>query len=235
MAPILSGFLLEAGLREWISLVSAVCFVAAIIFTQQIEVSSQKLISFSASWRFFRRHFLSLQRRGGFLADAVQTGTLLYVWPIFFHFVVGSFTLMGIFVSAAAVAEMISTQFFGRFVDRKSPQRSLRWAAVARAFDIGIRGGLLWVPHVAMVAVVQGVSGILGPLFNIAFYTRVSEMAEKDSSKSLTFYVTREWSLAVGRTLVLLFSAFLVWMGGAEMLVVSLFLAAVFSAWFRRF
>jgi hypothetical protein len=103
-----------------------------------------------------------------------------------------------------------------------------------RFFDLGIRGLLFWWPTAMMAGIASFFAGFLGPVFNISYYTRLIELAEKNPKHEWDFFIVREWILSGMRGLTYFFAGISVLYFGVKSLVVFLFIAALASFGLRK-
>ena len=169
------------------------------------------------------------------MADGLQTGVMWIVWPIFFKFVLGKFSLMGIIISITAGFEIVSSKVFGRLTDKKSSRKILNFGLWARMVDLGMRSLYMKFQHPFFVGAMQIGTGILGPMFNIPFYTRLCEIAERNEDHLLEFFIIREWILGFSRMIVLGVAGVVVYFFGEVSLGWFLLAAGLSSVAFRRF
>ncbi len=234
LAPLISGFLLDKNLDAWVSLVATVSFGSAIYFSRKLEFPKCKLENFAGIWKFFKTKFYRKSIFWMSLIDGLTGGTLMFIWPIFFKSVLVGFTQMGGLVSFTAITEIISAKFFGRVIDKKSAQKTLRYSAIVRFFDLGIRGLLFWFPTALMAGIASFFAGFLGPVFNISFYTRIIEIAEENPKQEFEFFIAREWILSIARIFTYSFASFLAFTFGVKSFAILLFIAALASFSLRR-
>ncbi len=229
LAPTISGFLLQNNLEKWILGVAIICFGIGLFFLQKVKTPSYKILNFKSIWQFFSRDFVKKKIGKLTFIEGIQSGTLLTVWPIFFKSVLASFTQMGLLVSLSGIVEMISAKFSGKIVDKKSAKKSLKFSAIIRFFDLGIRGIIYFWPTAIMAGIASFFAGFLGPVFNISYRSRIMEIAEKNKKREWEFFIVREWVLSGMRGMIYIFAGFLVFFGGIKSLVLIIFLAAIAS------
>ncbi len=234
VAPLISGFLLQNDLEIWISLVAGISFGSAIFFAGKLAVPKLKLSNWNNLWDFFSRDFIKSPMGKFCFIEGIQSGTLLTVWPVFFKSVLASFIQMGSFISFSAVVEMISAKISGKLIDQKSAKKTLQYSAIIRFFDLGIRGLLVFWPTAMMAGIASFFAGFLGPVFNISYYTRLIELAEKNPEHEWNFFIVREWILSGMRGLTYFFAGISVLYFGIKSLVVFLFIAALASFGLRK-
>jgi hypothetical protein len=235
VAPLLSGFLLDRGWDEWVIVVSVMMFILVIFSLRKVELPRQKLSKFPGQWEVFRDYVWKTPHRTGLISDGIQSGTLWILWPIFLGAALGSFTEMGIVVALAAIAEMASAKFSGKFTDRQSARKALNIGQWFRGFDIGFRGLLMFFPTLFVASIVTISAGILGPIFNISLYSRTCEIAEKAAPRELEWFISREWVLGIVRCVLLSCAAGAVFFWGEMILGWFLVFAAVVSVGFRKY
>lgn len=234
VAPTISGILLQNNLEIWILGVAAVCFGSALFFLQKVETPNYKLLSFSKIWRFFSRDFAWKTIGRLTFIEGLQSGVLLTVWPVFLKSVLVSFTQMGIFVSLTGMVEIISAKISGKLIDQKSAKKTLRYSAIVRFFDLGIRGLIFWWPTAMMAGIASFFAGFLGPVFNISYGSRMMEIAETHQKHEWEFFIVREWILNGMRGLTYIFAGFTVFYFGIKSLAVLIFIAAFASFGLRK-
>ena len=234
LAPLISGFLLDKNLDSWVSLVAALSFGCAIYFSQKLEFPKYKLENFAKIWKFFKKKFIGQKILHISLIDGIQGGVLWGIWPIFFKSALAGFTQMGFMVAFSAITEIISAKFFGKIIDKKSAKKTLRYSAIVRFFDLGIRGLLFWWPTAIMAGIASFFAGFLGPVFNISYYTRIIEIAEETPNKEFEFFITREWVLCFSRIFIYILAAILAFYFGEKSFVILLFVAAFASFGLRK-
>lgn len=235
IAPLLAGFFLDRGWDEGVLVLSMIMFLGAIIFMQKIELPQQKLSSFSKQWVVFRNHLWKTKHRSGVISKGIQSGTLLILWPLFLGVVLGSFTQMGIVVAFSAIAEVVSLKFSGKFIDKNSARKALDVGQWFRSLDIGIRSLLMLSPTLFMASVVTIGAGILGPVFNISYYSKTCEIAEKSAPQELEWFLAREWVLGMVRFVWMVVAAGAVYLWGDMILGWFLLAAAIASVGYRRY
>lgn len=235
IAPLLAGFFLDRGWDGGVLVLSMLMFAMAILFMRNVELPRQKLANFGSQWRMFRDNLWRTKHRNGVISEAIQSGTLWMLWPIFLGATLRSFTQMGIVVALAAVAEVASAKFFGAFTDKKSARKALDLGQWFRGLDIGIRSLLMFFPTLFMASLVTVGAGILGPIFNISLYSRTCEIAEKSAPRELEWFIAREWVLGSVRLVWMVVAALAVYFWGDMILGWVLIAAAVASVGYRRY
>ncbi len=235
IAPLVSGFLLDWG-KDWaVALISVVFFLLAMFSLQNIHLPKQKLSPFRASWKFFLKEIWYARCKWGLIVDGMQGEVLWIIWPLFLGVILGKFSLMGIVVAIAAVGEMVSSKIFGKMTDKLSATRMLRVGMITRFFDIGARALLIKFPTMLWAGIVSVNAGILGPIFNIPFYSRLCEIAENTEPKVLEFILGREWLINTTRVIWLTLAALAVHHWGDVALGWIIAVTAVLSIGYRRF
>ena len=235
IAPLLAGFFLDRGWDEGVLVLSMIMFFGAIILMQKIELPQQKLSKFPKQWAVFRDNLWETKHCSGVIAKGIQSGTLLILWPLFLGAVLESFTQMGIVVALSAIAEVVSLKFSGKFIDKKSARKALDVGQWFRSIDLGIRALLMMFPTLFMASVVTIGAGILGPVFNISFYGRTCEIAEKSAPRELEWFIAREWVLGIVRVLIMSLGVLAVYFWGEMILGWFLVVAAFVSMGFWRY
>lgn len=238
VAPIITGFLWEMGQQDWILLVAVLFFVSGMLCAQQLKIEHTSFVKFRAFSAFVRKDFLGSRYSLGFVMDSIPSVTLWMLWPVYFKFVLSSFSLMGIIVTIAAGVEVIVSKVFGRLTDKLSAQRMLKLGIWARAVDFWIRTLYLVFPTVYVVGGGQILAGILGPIFQIPLLTRMYDIIENYRDHLLEFFVAREVFLGFGRGVFMFLAGGLIYVYGVGaigflMLVAGLSLFAFWS-WTRE-
>jgi len=234
VAPVISGFLLQNNLEIWILGVAASCFGLAILFLEKLHTPNYKLPVFKKIWRFFSRDFLRQTIGRLTFIEGIQSGTLLTVWPVFLKSVLANFVQMGGLISLSAIVEIISAKISGRIIDKKSAKKTLKYSAIVRFFDLGIRGLIYFFPTALMAGIASFFAGFLGPVFNISYTSRMMELAETYQKNEWEFFIVREWILSGMRGLTYIFAGFLVLFWGVPSLVILIFIAALASFGLRK-
>ena len=234
LAPLISGFLLQNNLEIWILGITAFFFGSAIFFLEKVDTPNYKLPDFPKMWRFFSRDFARKTIGRLTFLEGIQSGTLLTVWPVFLKSVLVNFVQMGSLVSLSAIVEIISAKISGHLIDKKSAKKTLKYSAIARFFDLGIRGLIFFVPTPLMAGIASFFAGFLGPVFNISYSSRMMEIAETYKKREWEFFIVREWILSGMRGLTYLFAGFLVFFWGVKSLVILIFIAALASFGLRK-
>ena len=236
VAPLFSGFLLERNLDGWILSLSILFFVLSSFVARNLQVPKETLPKFSATWQCFRQNFFKVSQLG-FWTEAFQGGVLWVIWPLFLQSVLGDFSLMGMIVSISALMEVVSSRVWGSVTDKYSAKKMLKWGALARAFDIGSRSFLIFFPYSFLAGMLSLNAGLLGPVFQLPWYSRTCEIGEKmDAEKNTTlleFFVIREWMLGVGRSIIYFSAAGATYIWGISVLGWFLLFAGVMSVGFR--
>ena len=235
IAPLLAGFLLEKGWDRAVLGLSLTMFLLALLTLRNVKLPRQKLSRFKGMWSTFVFGILKTRHCAGVVVDGVQSGTLWIVWPIFLGVALGSFSQMGIVVAMAALAEVISAKFFGKFTDRKSARKALNLGQIFRVFDLGMRSMLMVFPTMLMAGIVTVSAGVLGPVFNISLYSRMCEIAEHSAPRELEWFIAREWVLGFVRTLLYVMAGMAVYLWGEMILGWFLLAAGLASFGFRRY
>ena len=234
VAPVITGFLLEANMEQYIIYVALAFFTVSLFFSQKIEKHPLKFVSFKEAWKIFYQDFFVTKKRGGFFADAIQTGSMMFIWPIFFKSVLGSFSLMGIIASISSLFEVIAAKFFGKLTDKWSAKKMLKIGVWARFFDIGHRILFIKFPHPIFVGGMNIFSGILGPVFQLPLNTRMYEVAEEHNNV-FSFIVMREVYLGIIRSIFVFAAAMVAMQFGVIYSGIFLFLAGASCLWLRKF
>jgi len=235
VAPLISGFLLDMG-KDWaVALLSVFFFLLAMVSLQNIHLPKQKMMPFGKAWKFFLKEIWKKSYRLGLLIDGIQGEVLWIIWPLFLGVVLGKFSLMGMVVAISAVGEMISAKVFGKLTDKHSAKKVLKIGMIARFFDIGLRALLIKFPTVLWAGIVSVNAGLLGPIFNISFYNRLCEIAEKTEPKVLEFVLAREWLINTVRVIWLTLAALAVLQWGEMALGWIIAVTALLSFGYRRF
>jgi len=235
VAPLLAGFFLDRGWDLGVLVISVTMFLFAILSLRNVELPRQKLSKFSKQWSVFRDDLWKTKHGLGIITEGIQGGTLWFLWPIFLGAALGSFTQMGFVVALAAIAELVSSKFFGKFTDQRSARKVLNLGQWFRSLDIGFRGLLMFFPSLFVASAVTVSAGFLGPIFNISFYSRTCEIAEKSAPRELEWFIAREWVLGTVRFIWMMIAAVAVYFWGEMVLGWFLIAAAVASVGFRRY
>ena len=173
--------------------------------------------------------------RNGFLADGILSGFFWLCWPLYFKFVLGKFSLMGIFTSLGAFFEIFSAKYVGKLTDKYSAQKVLRIGVWMKFVQIGILVSFMWFPSLTWIGVGMVLATVMWPLFDVPFYTRLCERAEEDKSKLFEFFVVREVILGFVRSMVLLGAAGAVYEFGEKALGFIMIVVAFAIFGFRKF
>jgi MFS family permease len=203
IAPLITGFLFQVELEKFVGIFAGIFFLFAIYFGQKIQIEDYNLANYRNFGKFFHKIFMKSRACYLISYDGLQGGILWIIWPVFLKSVLGEFSLMGILIGAASFAEMLSAKFFGNFTDKKSASKMLRFSAWTRFLDLGFRGAILMIPKIWMAGFATISAGVLGPIFNISYYTRLMEHSEAIKSHELEFFISREMVLTFGRMLVI--------------------------------
>lgn len=234
LAPVMSGILLQKGLDHWIFLITAVAFGSAIYFSHKLKTSPYQLSNWADINLFFTQKIRSKKIFRISIIEGIQAGILFAVWPIFFKSVLTGFTQMGFLVAFTAIVEIISAKISGRITDKKSAKKTLKYAAIARFFDLGIRSLLFFIPTAMMAGIASFFAGFLGPVFNISYYTRIVEIAEENPENEFDFFIAREWILCVCRGLVFIAAAVLSYYFDVTSFAILIFIGALASFGLRK-
>ncbi len=234
ISPLITGFLFQIGLEKFVGIFAGIFFLLAVYFGQKLHIKDYKLANYRNFSKFFRTVFMKSRACYLVFYDGIQSGILWFVWPVFLKSILGNFSLMGILVGAATFVEMISAKIFGKFTDKKSASKMLGFSVWARFFDLGLRGAILAVPKIWMAGVATISAGILGPFFNVSYYTRLMEHSEIIKNHELEFFIAREIILTFARALVIGAATIVTFYLDASYLAYFLILGAFVSFGFRK-
>lgn len=232
-SPIITGILLEMHKQEYIVFVAIFLFLLALFFSRNIHDSKLLIPPFFEWKQLFIQEFLQGKRKYAFFAEGVQSGSTMFLWPLFFKAVIGSFSIMGIITSVSAFFEVIVSKLFGKITDKKSAHALLQNTVFARFFDLAHRGIFVFFPHPVFVGVLNIVSGILGPIFGIPLATRIYEVAE-EYKNTFSFLVIREMYLGITRGIFMFIVALVAWKFGIEWTAGFFVIAGFFAILLKR-
>lgn len=238
LGPLISGFLLDFGLDEYVLVCAILFFVCAFLMGLQIRIHNGKIDSWGHCKQLISHTFFHPDYRVGFCVDGIQSGFMSLAWPIYLKVVLGSFSFMGIVVSIAALVETFWASVVGKWVDRQGAQKALRFSAGLRFVDLGMRIFYIQFQSLFFVGITQIVAGILGPPFNISLQSRLYEIAEKEESSDnvfFSFFVIREIFLGITRAFVLLICGLVFSLWGGLALGWVMLGVAFLTFGFRRF
>lgn len=234
MAPIITGFLFEAGLQSYSLYAAFLMILGAIWGTFSLTDPGYRVQPFKSHiWNTFTETFLG-KRWGGFICDAVQTATMWIGWGLYFQFAVGSYAIMGTITSVGAILEVISNKVWGKKTD-KNLHKALQKGMWARFVDLSWRVIYVFYNPLWLVISINLAGNVLGPLFQVPFMARLFEIAEANQKDVLTFYLARELHLGLVRGLWLLLMALVVYLFGPMAIGFVLVLAGLSSFWVYRF
>lgn len=245
IAPIISGWLLDRNAGGWISIIAVIFFVLALLIGTKIQLPK----NFARNQSTKSRIYAPLPSKNilkAFIADGVQVGVMWLIWPIFLRALGLSFVQIGFIMAFAALVEIFVSKLFGYWSDKYDSQYLLhRYGIWARLLDLGGRSVLFFVTQPWILAVVGGVSGLLGPVFQIPMYTRMhqhvqAQLKKNDSeiiifNKALNFFMARERILGLARFVTLVSAGVLYYFFGLVVLLFFLGFAGLCSFGFRRF
>jgi hypothetical protein len=236
VGPFLSGVIIDWGYGNYVLLCAGFLYAIAFIFALKIPVSNNKnpellpmpqIVSFFTT-QTLQKHFLQAS-----LVEAVQTSSLILVYPILLKITLHSYAMIGGMFFVMATVEIISAKVFGHLTDKYSSKKMIKWGAFARFLDIAPRGLLAFFPSSLFASVLSISAGILGPLFGVSFYSQLYDRAEK-SPDIYSFLVSREWILGLARFIFFGLSALFFWLFGVYALAFALFLAGFLSFFLKK-
>ena len=234
LGPFISGYIIDWGYANYVLWTAGffyfLCLVSA--FFIPIEKSPQ-LKSFPEIVVFFRQKTLENSFSQMSVVEAVQTSSLLLVYPILLKISLKSYGLMGTMFFVMAIVEMLSAKIVGFVTDKYSSKKVMKWGALARFLDIAPRGLLAFFPSSVFAGILSVSAGILGPLFGVSFYAQMYARAES-SGDMYSFLVTREWILGLARFLFFTLTALAYSLFGIYSLAFALFLAGFLSFFLKK-
>lgn len=233
VAPVISGYLLEYNLEEYVIIVATIFFFVSMFFSNKINIQEQKI----SSYKKFLGFFNSLSKQPyfpGILADGVQSGIMWMIWPIYLKVVVGKFFVMGLLNSVRSVVEIFASKIIGKMTDRFSYTKMKNIGIFSRMIDLWYRVIFWFFPSVWVVGSGMIMSAILGPLFQIPIHKRTSQIADLHAHK-IDFWIWREVFLNAVRTIFLIGTAGLFCLFGEGGLWIAFLLGGISILGFRKY
>ncbi|HIQ57263.1 TPA: MFS transporter [Candidatus Gracilibacteria bacterium] len=236
IGPLVSGFLIDLGYKNYIVLLSIIFYIISLIFAIHIPISKKAnptLPTLKEAIFFFKTQTLKKSFFQMSLVEAVQNSSLILVYPILLKISLKKYALMGGMFFIMAIIEIVTAKVVGFLTDKYSSAKLMKWGAFARALDIAPRGLLAFFPHALLATTLSVSAGLLGPLFGVSFYSQVYKRAE-ESIQSYTFLITREWILGIARAIFFILTAISFHLIGIYALAFALFLAGFLSFFLKE-
>ncbi len=208
--PIITGWLFDLGQQQWVLWIALLFYTISIFISQKLIIPDYvKVLSYRESWQRLKAIFFGEGRFWGFLPDITAGSIMFSVWPFYFQWIVGKFVIMGALTSLAAFFEIFAARVVGKISDKVSAKKMLHFGVWVRVADLVSRSSYLVFSATWFVAMVQTLGAILGPIFLIPYSQRTMEVGEEQSDPAHLFdyFVIREVFLGIGRGLLLMFSA----------------------------
>lgn len=236
IGPLISGFVIDTGFGNYILWGAGGIYFLALLASLSIPVDPQKnpnLQKFPEISEFFKAQTLEKHFKQASLVEAVQTSSLMLVYPILLKISLKSYALMGSMFFLMAAIEIVSAKVVGFLTDKYSSTKMMKWGAFARFLDIAPRSLLAFFPSTVFAGILSVSAGLLGPLFGVSFYSQMYARAEK-SGDVYSFIVTREWLLGIARFLFFSLTALAFHFFGIYSLAFALFLAGFLSFFLKK-
>ena len=236
LGPLLSGYIIDLGFGDYVLWTAGGIYFLALLSSLKIPVSPKKnpqLKKFPEISEFFTIQTLEKHFKQASIVEAVQTSSLMLVYPILLKISLKTYALMGGMFFLMAGVEIISAQVVGFLTDKYSSTKMMKWGALARFLDIAPRGLLAFFPSSFFAGVLSVSAGILGPLFGVSFYSQMYSRAEK-SGDVYSFIVTREWLLGGVRFTFFVLTALAFHFFEIYSLAFALFLAGFLSFFLKK-
>ncbi len=236
VGPFLSGWVIDLGLGDYILWGAGMFYFLSLLGALRIPVSKEKnpeISDFFKTQKFFKEQTLEKSFFEASVVEAVQTSSLMLVYPILLKISLKKYALMGGMFFLMAAVEMVSAKIVGWITDKYSSKKVMKWGAWARFLDIAPRGILAFFPSTAVASILSISAGLLGPLFGVSFYAQMYARAEK-SGDVYTFIVTREWLLGMARFVFFIITSLGFHVFGIYTLALALFVAGFLSFFLRK-
>ncbi len=144
---------------------------------------------------FRTKNFSDFVPHFGYGAVLITTACL---WPLLLFFIVSDFFIIGYFALIVNLLSVIITFLIGKKIFNKNKKNVIKKGATIFSFTIILRA---FVFNALQASMIWFLGGLLWPLFELPLESFVYSKSKRFNK--LEFFVAREFSLAVGRFLVL--------------------------------